>query len=130
MKVSVAVPKGHEPHQDALDFAKAYANNFELVSDPSQAASKADILVTDIWASMGQEEEAEARQKAFAGFQINNELLSIAAAGAMVQHCLPAHRDEEIAADVLEAHANEIFDEAENRLHVQKAVMALLIGAK
>ena len=128
MKVSVAVPKGHEPHQDVLEFAKGYASNFELVTDPATAATNADILVTDTWASMGQEDEAQTRRQIFAGYQINDELIAKANPNAMVLHCLPAYRGQEITAEIFEAHANEIFDEAENRLHAQKAVMATLMG--
>ena len=127
MKISVAVPQGHEPHQDVLNFAKAYKDAFELVQEPAQAAVASDILVTDVWASMGQEEEAKARQKIFANYQINATLMSQAKPDAIVLHCLPAHRGEEITADIFEAHANVIFDEAENRLHAQKAVMAMLM---
>jgi len=127
MKVSVAVPKGHEPHADVLEFAKAYGDAFELVTSPHDAAKGADVLVTDVWASMGQEAETVARMKVFANYQINAELLAVANPGAIVLHCLPAHRGEEITADVFEAHANVIFDEAENRLHAQKAVMAILM---
>jgi len=127
MKVSVAVPKGHEPHPDVLEFAKAYNDAFKLVQDPNQAAIDADVLVTDVWASMGQEDEAQARMKIFASYQINAELMAKAKSDAIVLHCLPAHRGEEITADIFEAHANVIFDEAENRLHAQKAVMALLM---
>jgi len=126
MKVSVAVPKGHEPHEDVLAFAKG--KPFELVEDPAIAAANADILVTDVWASMGQEEEAQARKKTFASYQINNELMAKANPDAIVLHCLPAHRGEEITTDIFDAHADVIFDEAENRLHAQKAVMALLMG--
>jgi len=127
MKVSVAVPIGHEPHPDVLVFAKDYENAFELVQDPAQAAINADVLVTDVWASMGQEEEAKARMKTFADYQINAVLMAKAKQDAIVLHCLPAHRGEEITAEVFEAHANVIFDEAENRLHAQKAVMVLLM---
>ena len=88
----------------------------------------ADVVITDVWASMGQEEEKVQREKAFAGYQVNADLMALAHPGAMVQHCLPAHREEEITAEVFEAHAGEIFDEAENRLHAQKAVMYLLMG--
>ena len=130
MKISVAVPEGHEPHADVLAFAKAYTNNFELVRDPATAAKAADILVTDTWISMGQDDEAAARRKVFAGYQINKELMAHANADAMVLHCLPAYRGEEITADIFEAHASAIFDEAENRLHAQKAVMTLLIGGQ
>jgi len=127
MKVSVAVPKGHEPHADVLAFAKAFGDAFELIADPAHAAKGADVLVTDVWASMGQEAEAAARMKVFANYQINAELMAVANPDAIVLHCLPAHRGEEITADVFEAHANVIFDEAENRLHAQKAVMAILM---
>jgi ornithine carbamoyltransferase len=92
-----------------------------------EAARDADVLYTDVWASMGQEEEAEARKKIFCGYQINKNVMAVAHADAMVLHCLPAHRGEEITDDVLESHANNIFDEAENRLHAQKAVMLTLM---
>jgi len=127
MKISIAVPEGHEPHEDVLAFAKNYGDAFEMVQDPGKAAAKADVLVTDVWASMGQEGEAKARMKTFAGYQINDQLMAKANPDAIVLHCLPAHRGEEITAEVFEAHANVIFDEAENRLHAQKAVMATLM---
>jgi len=130
MNISVAVPKGYEPHADVLAFAKAYPNAFTLTTSPEEAAADADVLVTDVWASMGQEDEAQKRIKDFAGFQINHQLLSHAAEKAIVLHCLPAHRGEEITAEVFDAHANVIFDEAENRLHAQKAVMAILMGGQ
>ncbi len=98
------------------------------MNNPKEAAVDADVLITDVWASMGMEKEAEQRKKDFAGYQINDELLTAAKPDAMVLHCLPAHREEEITAKVLEEHANEIFDEAENRLHAQKAVMVKLMG--
>ena len=94
---------------------------------PAEAVKDADVVVTDVWASMGQEQEKAQREKAFAGYCVDNELMKLAHPGCMVQHCLPAHRGEEIAAEVFEAHADEIFEEAENRLHVQKAVMYLLM---
>ncbi|MDL2323698.1 ornithine carbamoyltransferase [Ruminococcaceae bacterium OttesenSCG-928-A16] len=127
MQISVACPVGYQPAPAVLEYAAKFSG-FTLTDDPKTAAAGADVLITDVWASMGQEQEAEARKKAFAGYQINNDLLALANPGCMVQHCLPAHRGEEIAADVLEAHANEIFDEAENRLHAQKAVMVKLMG--
>ena len=95
-----------------------------------EAAKGADILYTDVWASMGQEGEAEIRKKAFRGYQINKEVLSLAKKDVIVLHCLPAHRGEEITADAFEAHADEIFEQAENRLHAQKAVMVLLMEQK
>ncbi len=92
-------------------------------------ASGAEVIYTDVWASMGQEAEAEARKQIFRGYQVNDQVMAVAAPNAMVLHCLPAHRGEEITDEVLEAHADEIFDEAENRLHAQKAVLATLLGA-
>lgn len=127
MAVSVACPDDYQPPKEILDFATAY-DNFELTNFPVQAAKDADVLITDVWASMGQEGEAEKRKKAFAGYQINDELMAAAKPDAMVLHCLPAHREEEITEKVFEAHANEIFEEAENRLHAQKAVMVKLMA--
>ena len=129
MSVSVACPENYHPAATTLAFAKKY-DCFELTDDPIKAAKDADVIFTDVWASMGQEGEAEIRKKAFKGFQINDEVMAVATPDAMVQHCLPAHREEEITAKVFEEHANEIFDEAENRLHAQKAVMVLLMGNK
>lgn len=129
MSVSVACPENYHPAATTLAFAKKY-DCFELTDDPIKAANDADVIFTDVWASMGQEGEAEIRKKAFKGFQINDEVMAVAKPDAMVQHCLPAHREEEITAKVFEEHANEIFDEAENRLHAQKAVMVLLMGNK
>ena len=127
MNVSVACPENYHPHPDVLEFAKAYGDKFELTDSPVKAAENADALYTDVWASMGQEGEAEIRRKAFAGYQINSEVMGAARSDAIVLHCLPAHREEEITAEVFEAHANEIFDEAENRLHAQKAVLVKLM---
>lgn len=129
MNVSVACPENYHPAVTTLRFAEKY-DCFELTDDPIKAAKDADVIFTDVWASMGQEGEAEIRKKAFKGFQINDEVMAVAKPDAMVQHCLPAHREEEITAKVFEEHANEIFDEAENRLHAQKAVMVLLMGNK
>ena len=92
-----------------------------------EAARDADVVFTDVWASMGQEQEKAQRERAFAGYQVNDALMAVAKPDCMVQHCLPAHREEEITEAVFEAHAGEIFEEAENRLHAQKAVMALLM---
>lgn len=129
MSVSVACPEGYHPDKTVLDFAKNYFN-FKLTSVPKEAAADADVLFTDVWASMGQESEAEKRKIAFKGYQINDDVMSVAHPEAMVMHCLPAHREEEITAKVFEAHAQEIFDEAENRLHAQKAVMVKVMGEK
>ncbi|WP_273477499.1 ornithine carbamoyltransferase [Faecalicoccus acidiformans] len=126
MDVSVATPKGYEPHVKVLEFAKAYPS-FSLTTDPAKAIQDADVVITDTWASMGMEEEKEIRQKAFQGYTVDDALISLAKPGAMVQHCLPAYRGQEITEKVFEDHADEIFEEAENRLHVQKAVMVLLM---
>ena len=111
MTVSVACPEGYEPHEDVLNYAVP-TGNFTLCRDPKEAAKDADVIFTDVWSSMGQEGEAQQRRKAFEGiYQVNDELLSVAKDDCMVQHCLPAHRGEEITAEVFEAHADEIFDE-------------------
>ncbi len=127
MSVSVACPEGYDPDPIILDFAKDFPD-FALYRDPMEAAQGADVIFTDVWASMGQEDEQEKRRAAFEGvYQINEKLLSVANEDCMVQHCLPAHRGEEITAEVFEKHAAEIFEEAENRLHAQKAVMVMLM---
>ena len=123
MSIAVACPEGYEPDSQVLEFAKEYGDKFSMFRTPKEAVVDADVVITDVWASMGQEGEAEKRRKAFDGYQVNAELMSLAKPDAMVQHCLPAHRGEEITEDIFEAHANEIFEEAENRLHAQKAVM-------
>lgn len=132
MNVSVACPEGYDPDPQVLAFARTVTDaKFELVRDPKEAAVGADVVITDVWSSMGQEEEAQRRRTAFEGvYQVNDELMALTNPGAMVQHCLPAHRGEEITAQVFEAHADEIFDEAENRLHAQKAVMYLLMSGR
>lgn len=126
MRVSVACPDGYLPAAGVLESAKSYGDRFELTSDVMKAAEGADAVYTDVWASMGQEGEAAERKKVFKGYQINSQVMSVAAADALVLHCLPAHRGEEITEDVLESHP-EIFDEAENRLHAQKAVLVKLL---
>lgn len=130
MEVSIACPNAYQPDPQVLDFAKAYGDKFSMSENILEMAANADVVTTDVWASMGQEEEAAARKKVFAGYQINDAVMEAAKEGAMVLHCLPAHREEEITAKVFEAHANEIFDEAENRLHAQKAVMVKLMEKK
>ena len=127
MSVSVACPEGYDPDPIILDFAKDFPD-FALRRDPMEAAQGTDVIFTDVWASMGQEGEMEKRRAAFEGiYQVNAKLLSAANDDCMVQHCLPAHRGEEITAEVFEQHAAEIFEEAENRLHAQKAVMVMLM---
>ena len=128
MDVSAACPEGYDPDREVLDFAKSVTDaKFELVRTPAEAAKDADVVVTDVWASMGQEEERAVRARAFAGYCVDEELMKLTHSGCMVQHCLPAHKGEEISAGVFEAHADEIFEEAENRLHAQKAVLYLLM---
>ena len=123
MKVSVACPEGYRPPKEITDFAAAYGDMFEMTDSPEVAIKDADVVLTDVWTSMGQEEERAEREKAFAGYCISKELMENAKGDAIVLHCLPAHRGEEIMEDVFEANAGPIFDEAENRLHAQKAVM-------
>ena len=129
MRVSVACPQGYEPPQEILDFAKAYGDRFRLMRDPAEAVVGATAVYTDVWTSMGQEAQQETRTSVFSGtYQVNDELLKKAAPGCLVLHCLPARRGLEITDSVFEAHADEIFEEAENRLHAQKAVLTLLMG--
>lgn len=127
MNVAVATPDGYKPDGKVLEFTKGYADKFALETDPYMAASGADIVITDTWTSMGEEAEKEERKKIFKDYQINKQLLTAANAGAMVMHCLPAYRGQEITEEVFEEHADEIFNEAENRLHAQKAVMVKLM---
>ena len=122
MAVSVACPEGYRPPQEILDFAGGY-DCFELPDDPMQAAKNADVVITDVWTSMGQEEERQKREAAFSGYCVDKNIMAKAKPDAMVQHCLPAHRGEEITEEVFEQNAQYIFEEAENRLHAQKAVM-------
>ncbi len=126
MQVSIATPNDYRPDPQVMSFAKPNPNFF-ITNDPMKAVENADIVITDTWASMGQEAEKEQRMKAFQGYQVNDELMAAAKPGAMVQHCLPAYRGQEITEKVFEAHAEEIFEEAENRLHAQKAVMVTLM---
>ena len=129
MKVSIATPVDYRPDAEVMAFAEPNPNFF-ITDDPMKAAENADVVITDTWASMGQEAEKEVRMKAFQGYQVNDELLAAAKPGCMVQHCLPAYREQEITTKVFEEHANEIFEEAENRLHAQKAVMVTLMSSK
>lgn len=129
MAVSVACPEGYRPPQEILDFAGNY-EGFQLTDSPLEAAKNADVVITDVWTSMGQEDERAKREAAFRGYCVDTALMAQAKPDAMVQHCLPAHRGEEISEDVFEANAKYIFEEAENRLHAQKAVMVLTMGRK
>ena len=132
MDISVATPTAYEPNAGIMAAAKQVAqgtgSRIELTQDVLEAAAGADVLYTDVWASMGMESEQVARQAVFKNYQINQQVLAAADKKAIVLHCLPAHRGEEITEDVLEGPQSVVFDEAENRLHVQKAVMALVMG--
>ncbi len=129
MSFAIACPKGYEPDPDLIKWANSedFKGQFTMTTSCEEAAKDADVIYTDVWASMGEEGEKEIRAKAFAGYQVNADLIKVAKSDVMVLHCLPAHRGEEITADVFEAHADEIFDEAENRLHAQKAVLCKLM---
>ncbi|MFI3175851.1 MAG: ornithine carbamoyltransferase [Bacillota bacterium] len=124
MQVDIACPEGYTPDPLVLEFAKNYP--FAMYTDPKEAVKNADVIITDVWTSMGQEDETEKRKQAFAGYILTMELLNACNDDYMVLHCLPAHREEEISTEVFEANAKYIFEEAENRLHAQKAVMAMI----
>ena len=126
MAVRIACPAGYLPDAALMDWARK-TGDFDCHPDVLGMAKGADVVYTDVWASMGQEGEAEERRAAFAGYQVNDELMKLAKPNAMVQHCLPAYRGQEITEELFEAHADEIFEEAENRLHAQKAVMVKLL---
>ncbi|MEN6440079.1 MAG: ornithine carbamoyltransferase [Syntrophobacter sp.] len=129
--LTLACPPGYQPDPEVLAWAKSQGNGaIHLFTDPAKAVAATDVLYTDVWASMGQEDEAEKRRNAFRGFQINSELLAAAPPHAFVLHCLPAHRGEEITEDVLEGPRSVVFDQAENRLHLQMALLDWLIGQK
>ncbi|WP_308618907.1 ornithine carbamoyltransferase [uncultured Eubacterium sp.] len=126
MECAIACPEGYKPDPELIKWA---SENGKFTCSPNiyECAKDADILYTDVWASMGQEEEKAEREKVFKNYQINDKVVAFAKSDVIVLHCLPAHREEEITAKVFEAHANEIFDESENRLHVQKAVLVKLL---
>lgn len=127
MKITVACPEGYEPDSEMVEKAKELGGTVSITHDPMKAAKKADILYTDVWVSMGDEEEYDQRLRDFKPYQINSKLLEEARHDVMVLHCLPAHRGEEITADVLEGPNSAVFDQAENRLHVQKALLLKLL---
>jgi len=126
MKIKVATPVGYEPDANVLE---QYKDSVYLTTDATEAVTGTDVVFTDVWTSMGQEAETKKRLEIFAPYQLNEELMSLANEGAIVQHCLPAHKGEEITHDVFDTHAHAIYEEAENRMHVQKAVMSLLMSA-
>ena len=129
MSVAIACPENYKPDAELMKWA-AENGDFLCTSDVLLAAKDADVVYTDVWASMGQEDESGDRSIVFQNFQVNDAVLAAAKPDAMVQHCLPAHREEEITEKVFEAHSKEMFDEAENRLHAQKAVLVKLLGDK
>jgi ornithine carbamoyltransferase len=132
MHVRFASPQGYEVTNDFLTQAESSAaqsgGSIKQLNDPSEAAANADVVYTDVWASMGREDEASARREAFAGYAVDARLMSLARPDAIFMHDLPAHRGEEVAADVIDGPQSVVFDQAENRLHAQKAVLALLLG--
>ncbi len=131
MEIRVASPKGYEPDRSIVDGARWLAKEtgaiIEILEDPLKAAMDADVVYTDVWISMGQEEEEESRKKVFKGYQVNRELMDRARGDAMIMHCLPAHRGEEITEEMMESGQSVIFDQAENRLHMQKALLEMLM---
>ncbi|WP_018247460.1 ornithine carbamoyltransferase [Orenia marismortui] len=131
MDISIASPKAYKPQEDVVSVAKEIAQSteskIEITNDILIAAKDADVLYTDVWASMGDEDEVEERQAAFANYQVNSEVMSVAKKDAIFLHCLPAHRGEEVTAEVIDGGQSIVFDQAENRLHVQKAIMATLM---
>ena len=131
-KIRVATPKGYEPSAEVVSAAKKIAAKtgakITITNDPVAAVTGADAVYTDVWASMGQEEEAAARERIFAKFQVNEELMSHAAKHALFMHCLPAHRGSEVTDAVMDSPQSVVFDQAENRLHVQKSILMMLLG--
>ena len=129
--VTIACPKGYEPNptalQHAMEDAKATGARIEVVNDPAEGVRNTDVIYTDVWASMGQESESDARKAIFKPFQVNKQLMAKANSGAIFMHCLPAHRGDEVTDDVIDSSASVVFQEAENRLHAQKAIMAQLM---
>ena len=130
LEIVIASPEGYKPNPQIVESAKKIARDpsqIKVIIDPKEAVRGAQVLYTDVWASMGQEEEAKIRRAAFSDYQINEELLKSADDNAIVMHCLPAHRGEEISPDVMEGPRSVVFDEAENRLHAHKAILAALL---
>jgi ornithine carbamoyltransferase len=129
MDMSMACPEGYEPDPEVIEKANSSSKSEILIlRDPKEAAGRADVIYTDVWVSMGQEEETAARKKKFHPFQVNNSLLACSKGDAIVMHCLPAHRGEEITEDVIDGPRSVVFDQAENRLHAQKALMEFLLA--
>ena len=126
-RTGAATPKGYDPDPRVVEIAREAGGSIELLRDPREAASGADVLYTDVWTSMGQEEERERRLRDLAGYGIDESLVRLAGEGAIVLHCLPAHYGEEIDEDVVHGQQSAVFDQAENRLHTQKALLALVV---
>jgi len=126
----LACPEGYDPDRGFLEAARAARADVQLLRDPEDATTGADVVTTDVWASMGQEEEQSRRASAFAGYQVDEMMMARAARHAIFLHCLPAHRGEEVAASVIDGPQSVVWDEAENRLHIQKAIMAVLMGGE
>ena len=123
-KLNIACPDGYLPHSE---FIESCSSHIEIIQDPAAACENADLVVTDVWASMGQEEEQNKREKAFAPYQVDAKLMSVARSDALFMHCLPAHRGEEVSAEVIDGNQSVVWDEAENRLHAQKALLEFLL---
>lgn len=132
MDISLAIPKKYKVKKEYIDKGNELANknnlSFEIVENPEEAVLNADVVITDVWASMGQENEFNERIKYFKGYQVNSKLMSLTNKDSIVLHCLPAHREEEITEEILEKYSDIIFEEAENRLHVQKAILSKLLS--
>lgn len=132
-RISIATPKGYEANPQvidtALEIAAGTGAQLEFTQDPNEAVTGADAIYTDVWTSMGQEQEAEERARIFAGYQVNDMLLAQAAPHVRFMHCLPAHREQEVAASVIDSPKSVVFDQAENRMHIQKAILLLLLGS-
>lgn len=132
MHVVVATPRGYEPDagvvERASEFARASGGRVEVLTDPLQAVADADVVYTDVWASMGQEAQEEERRRVFGPYQVNGDLMARAGPGSVFMHCLPAHRGQEVTDEVIDGPQSVVWDQAENRLHIQKAILALVIG--
>lgn len=129
-ELALACPEGYEPADHLLERAKKAGAKITLTRDPKEAIAGADVVNTDVWASMGQEDEQKKRERDFAGYTVDRKLMARAASDAIFLHCLPAHRGEEVSADVIDGPQSRVWDEAENRLHIQKAIMAVLMGGE
>ena len=131
LNMKIATPKGYEPDKEMTGIAKSFAkisgSEIEFSNDPKAAAKDADVMYTDVWVSMGQEKEAKTRQKAFKSFQINDKLMGLAKPNCLVMHCLPAHRGEEISDSVIDSKNSIVYDQAENRMHAEKAILLRLL---